>query len=304
MDRGHQDRGMEMCIRVLEERCTRGGGFAYLPGGEPRPDATCWVILALQASGGRREPAERAKDALAKMQRSDGRVCISPRHKDACWPTALAILAWQGSSRHEGRRGKAVRFLLDSQGHRIPDNTVGVTASDCTSEGWPWVAGTHSWVEPTAYALLALRISGYGAHDRAQAAGQLLLHRQLSAGGWNYGNTVVFGQELHPMPETTGMALQALADVAPPSRVEKSLSYLRSQAPSLRTPFAVAWTILGLSTWQEQSSNEHEPLDSIIRKQEQDSPCDTVSLSLLILARCCRRGLVDFLRLVSSKERE
>jgi hypothetical protein len=149
---------------------------------------------------------------------------------------------------------------------------------------------------------MALRLSGYGAHHRAQEAQQLLLSRQLSVGGWNYGNTVVFGQELHPMPETTGMALQAVADVPPRSRVEKSLSYLRSQAPSLRTPFSAAWAILGLRAWREQIPNEHEHLDSILRRQEQDGPCDTVSLSILVLARYCRCGLVDFLRLVSSKE--
>jgi hypothetical protein len=197
-----------------------------------------------------------------------------------------------------------VRFLLDFQGRRIRDQTVGVAASDCTSQGWPWVAGTHSWVEPTAYALLALRLSGYGAHDRAQEAQQLLLNRQLPAGGWNYGNTVVFGRELHPMPETTGMALQAVADVLSRSQVDKSLSYLRSQAPLLRTPLAVAWTILGLNAWQEQISNEHEHLDSVIRRQDQGGPCDTVSLSMLVLARYCRRGLVDFLRAVAPEEQE
>ncbi len=294
---------MEMCIRVLEERCT-DGGCAYRPGGAPRADATCWAILALQASGGRREPAEKAREALGKMQRPDGRVCISSRHEEVCWPTALAILAWHGSSRHKDRRSEALRFLLDFQGRRILGHTVGATASDCAPGGWPWVAGTHSWVEPTAYALMALRLSGYGAHHRAQEAQQLLLSRQLSVGGWNYGNTVVFGQELHPMPETTGMALQAVADVPPRSRVEKSLSYLRSQAPLLRTPFSAAWALLGLRAWREQIPNEHEHLDSILRRQEQDGPYDTVSLSILVLARYCRCGLVDFLRLVSSKEQE
>lgn len=295
---------MEAYIRVLEGRCTRGGGFACRPGGEPRPDATCWAILALQANGSRCELAQSAKEALGKMQRADGRVCISSRHPEACWPTALALLAWHGSSRHENRRRQAVRFLLDFQGRRIRDHTVGVAASDCTFQGWPWVAGTHSWVEPTAYALLALRLSGYGAHARAQEAQQLLLNRQLPRGGWNYGNTVVFGQELHPMPEITGMALQAIADGLPRDRVEKSLSYLRSQAPSLRTPFAVAWTILGLSAWQEQIPDEHEHLDRLVRQQDQDGPYDTVSLSMLVLARYCRRGLVDFLRLVSPQAQE
>ena len=39
----------------------------------------------------------------------------------------------------------------------------------------------------------------------------MMLDRQLPHGGWNYGNTYVFGRELRPMPESTGAALTGLA---------------------------------------------------------------------------------------------
>ncbi len=295
---------MDRCLRTLEERCSTSGEFAYRPGGPSRPDATCWGILALQAAGGRRELVERAREALGRTQGSDGRVCISPQHKDACWPTALAVLAWHGSAPHAGHQGKAVRFLLDFRERPLPHNKSGMTAADYAATGWPWIMGTHSWVEPTAYTLLALRISGQGTHPRVQEAQQLLLDRQLPAGGWNYGSTVVFGRELRPMPEITGMALQAAAGVLARRQVEKSISYLRSQLPSLHTPFTAAWALLGLSAWQEQVPEAEELLTGVLREQEHDGPCDTVSLSLLVLARNCRHGLLDFLKSVSLQERK
>jgi hypothetical protein len=58
-----------------------------------------------------------------------------------------------------------------------------------------------------------------------QEAKRLLLNRQLSVGGWNYGNTMVFGQNLHPMMESTGVALNALAGIASREEITPSLAY-------------------------------------------------------------------------------
>ncbi|MCA9481876.1 MAG: hypothetical protein KC545_16145, partial [Nitrospira sp.] len=62
----------------------------------------------------------------------------------------------------------------------------------------------------------------------------MLIDRQLPHGGWNSGNTLVFGKELLPLPECTGIALQALAGNTERPLVEHSLSYLLDQLPHLR----------------------------------------------------------------------
>jgi hypothetical protein len=73
------------------------------------------------------------------------------------------------------------------------------------------VAGTHSWIEPTALGVIALKAAGHERHERVQEAIRMILDRQLPHGGWNYGNTFVFGRELRPMPESSGAALAGLA---------------------------------------------------------------------------------------------
>lgn len=277
-------------LRLLEERYVEGIGFAYRPGGPSRPDATCWAILALRAAGGAAALTEEARQALVNAQREDGRVCISPEHADACWPTPLAVLAWQGAPQYEGPRGKAIQFLLDLE--HAPGEPDPNVAHDGTIRGWPWIAKTHAWVEPTAYALMALRVCGYADHSRTQDAVRLLMNRQLPAGGWNYGNTAVFEQELRPMPETTGLALQALTGLVARTDVDKSIAYLRSEIVHLHTPMSLACAILGLHAWQETLQQPREQILDILARQEQLGPYDTVSLSLLLLAWHCDAGLV------------
>ena len=78
--------------------------------------------------------------------------------------------------------------------------------------GWPWVANTFGWVEPTAWALLALALAGKSDHPRAVEGRRLLEDRCLPEGGWNYGNKIVFKNTLMPFWDTTALATLALGD--------------------------------------------------------------------------------------------
>lgn len=286
-------------LTLLEDRYVEGVGFTYRPGGQCRPDAACWATLALEAAGGNSAVTAKARQSLLDAQRDDGRVCVSPQHPDACWPTALAILAWRGAPEYREPRARAVRFLLDLE--QAPDEPDPYVTHDGSIKGWPWIAKTHAWTEPTAYALMALRVCGYTDHDRTRDAIRLLLDRQLPDGGWNFGNTFVFERPMRPMPETTGLSLQALAGFVPGAAVDKSIAYLRSQLPNLTTPMSLAWAILGLHAWQETLQQPQEQIVSVLARQELLGPFDTVSLSLLLLAWHCRAGLMQFLEETPSR---
>ena len=69
---------------------------------------------------------------------------------------------------------------------------------------------TFSWVEPTAWACLALRRIGQGQHPRVEEGSKLLLDRALANGGVNYGNRRIFGIALEPIPGPTAVMLLAL----------------------------------------------------------------------------------------------
>jgi hypothetical protein len=111
----------------------------------------------------------------------------------------------------------------------------------------------------------------------------MILNRQLPHGGWNYGNTLVFGQELRPMPESTGAALTGLAAMVAREKVEKSLSYLQGETDRLRTPISLGWALLGLAAWELWPSNGLALVQRCLANQSRYGVYDTSALCLLLL---------------------
>jgi hypothetical protein len=273
--------------RVLD----RQGGFAGLVGGGYRADATAWAAVALQALRRESDLLKNAQARLAAQQLADGRVCLSPEHPDTFWLTPLAILAWHRAPDYREAQARACSFLLATTGlhwQRTPDLPY---EHDPALQGWPWIAKTHSWVEPTALAVLALRITGGGEHERVKEAVRLLLDRQLPQGGWNYGNTKVFGQELFSFPESTGLALNALRGTVPQPQVQKSLDYLKSCLREVRTPLALGWGLMGLASWGEEPAGARTWIGECLERQKRYGLYDTTSLSLLLVASRAPQGL-------------
>jgi hypothetical protein len=287
------DEILDNVIFEIERRIFPEGGFADHIGGEYRPDATAWAVLAFKACKKDAHIIEQALSRFSDEQLDDGRVCISPKHPDAFWPTSLAILAWYGSTGHTGSQSRAVNFLLNNSGKHYERKPDSASAHDTSISGWPWIENTHSWVEPTALALVSLRASGHEKHPRAIEAKNMLMDRQLPVGGWNYGNTSVFGTELHSMPGPTGISLQALAALLPREQIENSLIYLKTTVEKLYTPFALGWSLLGLSAWNERPANSQALILSSLERQKRYGPYPTSLLSLLVLASVCENGLLN-----------
>ena len=254
-------------LKTLEERYVAGVGVVNRPGGNFRPDAACWMILALRAAGGDDRVIENARQLLVSAQTQDGRVPVTPNNPDACWPTALAVLAWHGSLQYQEPRDKALRFLLEFDEVNTVSTSEAPGVHDTTIKGWPWIARTHPWVEPTACALFAIRACGQMAHPRAEEGIRLLLDRQLPSGGWNCGNTFTFGLESRPTAETTGVALQATAGLTSKDAVKNSISYMQSEAALLHAPMSLAWAILGLHAWSEIVDRPQERILQSLARQ-------------------------------------
>ena len=289
MHKPHILRGIEQ----LQERALSGGGFAIRRGGDFRPDATAWAVIALTALGSGPDLTEAARQRLAAGQLGDGRVSISPDHPQCIWPTSLAVLAWQGSPAHRAVQNRAAAFLLATSGLHWKKKVDTVLGHDPNIKGWSWRDDTHSWTEPTAMAVMALQVAGYGEHRRLPEARLMLMDRQIPSGGWNYGNTTVFGQVLHPMPESTGMVLNALSHKVSRDSVQKSMAYLEGSFPSLKTPWSLGWALLGLSSWGVRPASAGAAIEACLSRQERVGGYDTSSLAVLLLASQATKGLVS-----------
>jgi len=226
-------------------------GWSFRSGAEPFSEPSALAILGL-AGAGRARAADLAATGkwLAGIQQADGSVGLAESIPEPTWPTALAILAWGSLGGFAAERSKAAGYLLGFAGahwQKPPDDPVG---HDTSIKGWPWAAGTHSWLEPTALALLALKREGHGSHERVREGTRLILDRALPGGGWNYGNTTVLGRELRPVPGPTGLALLALSGQTPRTgALERALVYLSVELPRIRAPESLCWALLGFAAW-------------------------------------------------------
>lgn len=278
-----------MFVETLLQRLVAGfrdGGWAY--GYRPRDRAaepTALGALALHAHDHAPDVAQAAARWLAQVQADDGGVPVSDRVPNPRWPTALALLAWTRlapeSAELDDARGRAVGYLLRHHGTSLPRSPL--FGHDTMLVGWSWVDDTHSWVEPTGYAVAALRAAGRADHPRVREGVRLLLDRCLPDGGWNYGNTRVMHNVLRPFPATTGVALAALAGEPRADEVDRSLAYLREVAPTLRAPVSLGWAVLGLRAWGEAPREALEWLERCALEPGRRPP-DPLHDALLLLA--------------------
>ncbi|MEZ5399223.1 MAG: hypothetical protein R2729_06100 [Bryobacteraceae bacterium] len=127
---------------------------------------------------------------------------------------------------------------------------------DPAKSGWPWVPGTVSWVAPTALAILAFRLWRRQS-PRIAAGADMLLDRACPRGGWNAGNSVVFGVELDPHPDFTAMAALALLNSGHGKEavVRSSLDYLVDRLHAAHSPYSLAWATIALSAFGHEGAD-------------------------------------------------
>lgn len=298
-------------LRRLAERSRADGTTLARPDeSESSVEATVWRALALRLAGARSaasaaganraaagEAASAATAAIARLQAADGRVSLSSLHPGASSPTSIAILAWHDRREFADARARAVAYLLAQKGDHFPRSPASPLGMDTELAGWPWIERTFSWAEPTALALLALESAGEGDHPRAREGRALLLDRQIASGGWNYGNARVFGSELRPAPESTGLVLAALAERVPTPAVARSLAFFEGFAPALRSPLALGWALLAWSAWKGAPADfAAMAIGETLARESRYGAYDSAELALLAVAIRAPRGLVAALR--------
>ena len=289
------DKIIEATLSTIRNRSLTDGGFALYAKEMFRPDATAWAVLALEAYAGNKDLIIPACQRLTRSQLSDGRVPVIEDYPESYWPTALALLAWKKVSGFEREAESAAQFLLNTTGQLWPRKKDTVFGHDTSIKGWPWIENTHSWIEPTSLAVLALKACGYAQHERVSEAVRMILDRQLPSGGWNYGNTFVFRKELPPILECTGLALCALAGFAEPRDVGLSIDYLKREATRIRTPLAMSWSLFGLTAWSNGPLQARDWILESLDLQSKYGAYDTTLLSQLIVAYVKSGDLLNLL---------
>ncbi len=267
---------------------------AYSAAGEAASEPTALASLALFEY----DEIDRALDAarwLAQLQSRAGSVGVTADRTAPCWPTALAMMVWHvldiGKSEPMFRDNlnRAIDWALAERGESAPRKPH--FDHDSTIVGWSWAANTHSWIEPTAMFVAALKLVGHGQHVRTRDGVRLLVDRQLPAGGCNYGNTIVLGQALLPHVQPTGLAMLALANEAPgEERVMRSLAYLERETSPQLSASSLCFALLGLAAHGRQPEEKDAWLQVAYRRTCQ-AGASPYRLALIALASTNSRSL-------------
>jgi len=239
-------------IDELVDRLAERFDWPYHSGGPGAAEPTALAALVLAAHD-RVAAAGRAAAALVAMQHPGGSVGITTHQSRPRWPTGLAVVAWlhvqqvTGVPRAEPI-DQAIDFLTQLRGRTTQRQPHIGHNPELT--GWPWVEGTHSWLEPTIFGVLALKAIGRAGDPRVREGVRLLIDRQLPGGGCNYGNTFVFQQRLLAHHQPTGLALIALSDEPPHPRIEASRAFLQRAWPTITGSASQCFAALGLAAMQ------------------------------------------------------
>lgn len=248
-------------VTALAQSQNQDGGWPYRRGSS-WTEPTVLSLLALQQD----LPAcARGYAWLRAKQRADGGWPPQASVDETTWVTSLVALLPPdrvGAVNHT----RAVHWVLQQTGanstfwYRLRERMLGERASE-ENPGWPWFPGTAAWVTPTCLAILALRKLENRQPEirsRIEQGRRFLLARVCADGGWNHGSARALGYEGVSYPETTGVALLALAGTA---NLDRSIAAAERHWNECRSAEGAAWLKLGLLAhgrktegWRPQTS--------------------------------------------------
>jgi hypothetical protein len=249
------------------------GGWGYAPQKASRIEPTCWSLLATSRASG--QPID--LEVLLRWKRQDGWFIDVPGAPVNYAFNALAALTlW---TRPEGA-AHALRIasqLLEARGMKFPQGKE--IRQDNSLQAWSWIDATFSWVEPTTMCVLLIKKLRAGlppaaANDRIDIAERMLLDRACSAGGWNYGGSNVYGQELFPFVPTTALGLLAMQDRAKDPTVQRARQWLMKEALTEPSAQALSLALIALAVFRTPAS----ALEQALRKHVADNASEASAI--------------------------
>lgn len=295
MSQSERQLAISSAAQLLRQHQMESGGWAYSGSRQESIESTCLGALALSPEPG--SVAIRAVEFLLRCQLPGGSWPAFHGDREGSWTTALALSTAIVTNHNSAGCERALQWLLTEKGNeghwlwRWKFKTVDRNVRfDPDKYGWPWTPGAGSWVIPTAYAVIAIKqytvcSRREAAERRIRLAVEMLFDRACVDGGWNSGNSIVYGVPLRTHVEATAIALLALQDEGRNEVTAKSLQWLRQQAVTVAAPASLAWTILSLFTYQESIQQLQDRLSKMIREQP-DVQSNATLAAVLLALRC------------------
>ena len=231
------------------------GGWPFVKGSS-WTEPTALALLALRLHDWSPGASRAAVPWLERRRNADGGWRPNDAVSISTWVTNLAILA--------------LPQVGESAGDWSAAQIYAKTGGSC------WFPGTASWVTPTATTILALsRLNSRQFAAPIEQCRRFLLSWRCHDGGWNHGGSSFRSENAVSYPETTGLALLALAGTSS----EQLVTAFRLSDGFLKNPGSLeglSWLQMGLVA---QGRNVADPQPTFRPRNIRD-----ISLRLLALA--------------------
>jgi hypothetical protein len=257
----------ELLAALLKSQNADGGWpFKH---GHSWTEPTALALLALQAARCSTDARRQAAAWLAKQQSADGGWPPCATVQTSTWVSSLTLISLAQERVYSSGCPKGVHWLARQVYPDLPafqnfvQHSLGLSPSQAPGSS-PWFPGTAGWVIPTAFSILALscwsnRLPSEDLDKTVQRAQTYLLARRCADGGWNHGGSLQRSEASASYPETTGLALLALAghvsaSLAPTLQLAET--FYREPA----SPEGSCWLLMGLSAHGRNVAERQPPL--------------------------------------------
>ncbi len=143
---------------------------------QPFPEPTCYSLLALDGTS---FSASETLSWLAGLVQENGQLLL-PGDDMPNWATSLLIITLIRLDQLPEVRTSSINWLLEWKSRTGQDTDF--TRLNPSLVGWPWISDTFSWVHPTGYGALALKLSGLKTHQRVKEAEIFIAGQNVPAG--------------------------------------------------------------------------------------------------------------------------
>ena len=251
---------IKAAVNLLLAAQNSDGGWGWTRERNSTTECSSLALLALAAltDDAQAIAIRRGLDWLVQRQNEKGSWALSDSVAAPSWATAIAMLALNPWPKYQPQVVKAAKWVLTQEGKKpgllanlllaLSFQKKPVTLNEDLI-GWPWMAGTFSWVEPTSYFLIALKrirpyLNGTNVDERIKQGESMIYDRMCNGGGWNYGNPVVYGEKLWPYADITAVALIALQNY--PDAMENRVSFaaLQKVVKEEDSGLALSWSAI------------------------------------------------------------
>lgn len=249
---------------------TESGLWPYLSGKDGALEPACWAALACRAD---KKSLTLFLKKILEMQNQDGGWSNDPTRMGSDWTTAVVLMTLRVLQACAAKEGleievasekiseamkKSVSWLVENRTEKYsPEARVALLLWKGPeydyNRGWPWTPATFDWVEPTAYALVALRTMKLEEKLKriVDFAESYLVSVSCPTGGWNCGDRNPLGTVIPADVQFSTLALLALRSKTKEPAIQKSINFLKER--KMESLAERAWAALALKSFQQDT---------------------------------------------------